>query len=495
MNERTMVDFFSLQNEWWYGSPKFLLTKVKQFKRRDYYHILENELETPEALIIIGPRGVGKSTVIYEIIRELRGLSLSKDVSKFIEEKKGVDKKRIFYLSFEPSVLQKFKILDIIKVYAKYILREDVSKLSQKTYIFFDEIQNMDDWGGQLKHIQDLGLPIKFVISGSSSVKMIDEASKGARRFRVYSMHPLKFSDFLRANISDEAFHKVLEKFKPMRKDFVAAIEENDAGSIFDKFLQLYSDMKPWQTDIELLFQEYLIKGGYPEFIQTKDYSKCTSSLYETFWLGVHKDSMAGSGIDPKAITELIEYIARTSSCETNYASLMKNSKATSNQDVLKKYLYHLENSYLINYSYPFSRGASRKSEFKIYLNDIAIKNLLNGQLNELLYRDEMQVGYTIETLVFDHALRLYYKIRPHTHMQYKKGDEDSSEIDIVLQLNSKSIAIEVKKGDQPSLSEVGGLREFAEKYKMPGFVLGGQKMSIEENIVFLPYWLFILIC
>jgi predicted AAA+ superfamily ATPase len=492
MNERTMVDHFSIQNEWWYGSGEFLLKKVKPFKRSDYYHLTQNKLETSEALVIIGPRGVGKSTVMYEMIRELLGLKLSEGQLK--EEHQKIDNKRILYLSFEPSILKKVKILDILKAYTKYVLKEDINQLTEKIYVFFDEIQNIE-WGDQIKHIQDLEFPIKFIISGSSSVKMINESSKGARRFSIYSMHALKFSDFLKASIEDETFHQVLKKFKELRKEVIESIEKNDAEKIFDNFLQLYNDMKPWQTNIELLFQDYLVKGGYPAFIKEKDYSKCTSKLFETFWLGLHKDSTIGSGIDPKAITELIRYIAGVSSCESNYASLMENSKATSNQETLKRYLYHLENSYLINYSYPFSRSPSRKSEFKIYLNDIALKNLLNDQLNGLLFNDQMQIGYTVETLIFDHMIRLYHKIRPRAPIQYKKGSKKNGEIDIILQFNDKSMAIEVKKRDHPKLSDISGLRSFAKKYEIPGLVLCGQRMEIEENIIFLPYWIFILIC
>ncbi|MBI2523313.1 ATP-binding protein [Candidatus Woesearchaeota archaeon] len=499
MNEKTIIDFLSLQNRWWYNKNDFPFDKTYQFKRSDYGYILHQLLPIKDAIVIYGPRGVGKSTILYELIRHLLGFP--KDITKHDQEIKesnegGVDNKRILYVTFEESSLRNLKILDVLKIYSKYILNEDISQLGKQIYVFLDEIQNIGEWGDEIKIIQDLNYPIKFMITGSSSTAMENEASKATRRLNLYSMHPLKFSDFLRYHFSDVAFDPVLKEARAIRSVLIEACNKNQPQKILDSFLRLYNNLKPWQTKIEISFQEYFIKGGYPQLLDEKDYSKCASRLRETFWLGFHKDIVLAKGIgDPVGMQELTLYISSISSCETNYTSLMKKSGATTNTGMLKKYLYHLEKNFLVNMSFKFERKPSRKSSsFKIYLQDIAVRNMLQGMLNELLLNDQNQYGLAMETLVFDHLVRLYFKIRPGMLMYYWKDSKTNKEVDFILKLNGDLMPFEVKKADSPSLSDVIGLRMFC-KEKLPGIVICGKKLSLEENILFVPHWLFLMIC
>lgn len=505
MNEKTIIDFLALQNKWWEDKRFFPFQRTKTFKRSDYYYLFKNKVDTEEALVITGPRGVGKSTVLLEIIRSLFGFKdeiTGKDIDiKKLEnppEEGTVNKKRILYVTFEESSLKKITIIDILKIYAKYILRQDISELNQKIYVFFDEIQNVEDWGTQIKLIQDLNYPIKIFISGSSSVNMINEASKATRRVDIYSMYPLKFGDYLRYNLNDEEFVKILNKMKSFRGELFRLSKENNAKNIYETFLQYYAELKQWQTKIEIYFQEYLIKGGYPALLDMKedDYQAGSQKLRDTFWLGFHKDLVLAKGIgDPGGMISLTEYIASISSCETNYTSLMKHSEATTNTGMLKKYLYHLEKAHLVSISNKISQTQTKRgSSFKIYLNDIAIRNMLQGLMNELLLNNQVECGFAIETLIYDHALRLYFKVRPDMPLLYCKDKRTDKEVDIILKLNSHMLPIEVKKADSPNLSEVSGLRSFC-KNKMPGLVVCGKKIDMEENIIFIPHWLFALLC
>jgi len=70
MNEKTLIDFLALQNRWWYNKKDFPTSKVHDFKRSDFKHLSTEHIEEKEATVIYGPRGVGKSTVLFEIIRK-----------------------------------------------------------------------------------------------------------------------------------------------------------------------------------------------------------------------------------------------------------------------------------------------------------------------------------------------------------------------------------------------------------------------------------------
>ena len=500
MNEKTILDILSLQNRWWYDKTNFPFKKTHKIKRSDYYYLKNVALPKEEVLVVLGPRGVGKSTVLMELIKTQLGFNdkeYFEDITKYKTPTTGIDGKSILYISFDDVNLQKQKLLDLIKIYAKLVLKKDINKLGEKAFIFFDEIQNVEDWGEQIKLIQDLGLPLKFVISGSSSVAMLDEASKATRRVDVYRMVPLKFSDYLCFHIPEKKFFDFKDEFKFKREKLVDLFSKNDVQGIYDLFLQAYNDFKPYETEIQVGFHEYIIKGGYPGFFKIKDYSECTSKLSQTFWLGFHKDLVLAKGIgDPIGMKELTQYIASISSCETNYTSLMNKSQATTNTGMMKKYLYHLENAFLVNQSHLYKTTVSKKgSSFKIYMNDLAIRNMLTSMLNEFLLDNDIQYGFAIETLIFDHLLRFNFKFKESPTLFYWKDKKTNREVDVVLDFPKKPIPVEVKKGDFPNDSEVAGLKSFCEKYKVPGIVTCGQKLELIGNILFVPHWLFVMIC
>lgn len=57
--------------------------------------------------------------------------------------------------------------------YSSLIIREPIDNLSNTAYIFLDEIHKLEDWGNILKYWHDVGLKIKFIVSGSSSLRIL----------------------------------------------------------------------------------------------------------------------------------------------------------------------------------------------------------------------------------------------------------------------------------------------------------------------------------
>ena len=118
----------SITNPWWSNQKinnQFLLGR----KRKEFEDIIV-KINSKRILSIIGPRRVGKSTLIYQTINYL------------LEEKK-VDSKRILLFSGDdPSLFfdENDKLSDVLDIYFNEILEENISKLESKVYIFIDEI-------------------------------------------------------------------------------------------------------------------------------------------------------------------------------------------------------------------------------------------------------------------------------------------------------------------------------------------------------------------
>jgi predicted AAA+ superfamily ATPase len=403
------------------------------------------------------------------------------------------DPKRAIYASLSNPLLKKNSLLDIIKIYTKYILREDISKIKKPIFVFLDEIQDVN-WGDQIKTIVDLEYPIKLIVTGSSSTAMLEESTKAARRVVVYPMLPFKFSDYTKYVIKSEKFDEAISALRKLRVKIRNEFKNNNSEKIYEEFISAYTLIKEWETTIQLCFDEYLVKGGYPGLFDIKDEGKYQDILSQSFWLGFHKDLALAKGVgDPIGMRQLIEYIAATSSCDSNYTALMENSKSGTNTEMVKKYIYHLERAFLVKISHQHAKSPVKKTQFKTYLCDIAARNLLSGMMNQLLFKNHQQYGFAIQTLIFEHAMRLNYKFTNSADVYYWKDAKTEKEVDVVMDLKEFTIPIEVKKSDEPDIREVKGLLEFCKG--KPGIVTCGKKLAAEDNIIYVPHWLFCLIC
>ncbi|WP_298268752.1 AAA family ATPase [Geobacter sp.] len=105
-------------------------------------------------------------------------------------------------------------------------------------FVFIDEIQRREDAGLFLKGLQDLGLPYKFIVSGSGSVDLkakVKESMVG--RKRVYEVYPLSLTEFVNFRTG--------YRYADRLPDFFALETARSAG----------------------LLTEYLNFGGYPRVV------------------------------------------------------------------------------------------------------------------------------------------------------------------------------------------------------------------------------------
>jgi hypothetical protein len=138
---------------------------------RDIFNKLKDELRRPEILILLGPRQVGKTTLLkmLEVYAGRKGL------------------KTAFFDLEQPQVLAGFNRAD----------PEIVRRLSEAgDIVFIDEFQYLRNISKILKAIFDSGKKVKLVCSGSSSLEIhrhLKESLAG-RRF-IYRIYPLAYPE------------------------------------------------------------------------------------------------------------------------------------------------------------------------------------------------------------------------------------------------------------------------------------------------------------
>ena len=128
---------------------------------------LLQSVDLRRALLLVGPRRVGKTVMLFHSIQRL------------IEE--GVSPQNIIYISVETPIYNKIYLEQLYWLARKALNKADDDK--SQMYVFFDEIQYLKDWEVNLKSLVDAYINVKFVASGSAAAELRKKSNEsGAGR-------------------------------------------------------------------------------------------------------------------------------------------------------------------------------------------------------------------------------------------------------------------------------------------------------------------------
>jgi len=166
-------------NYWWIkGSVK---DADHGIIRRKYIKRIEERTELERIICISGVRRSGKSTLVYQYIRELL--------------EKGVEPERIVLVKVDLCLKDLDELRDIVSVY-KELTGKDPQ--NDRTYLFFDEVHYMEDWQVQVKEFIDMKYESHFFVLGSPVTMMFKDASESlAGRISFINVDPLSFKEYL----------------------------------------------------------------------------------------------------------------------------------------------------------------------------------------------------------------------------------------------------------------------------------------------------------
>jgi uncharacterized protein len=218
-----------------------LLEKVDlAFKRHIY-----DDIDFSQRLIgLVGPRGVGKTTLILQ----------------YIKEKYAGSEKALYFAA--DNVL--FKKGDLFEFAREFYLKQGGRLLC------VDEIHRYPDWNQELKNTYDAFPELKIIFSGSSSLDLVKGQYDLSRRGVIYKLSGLSFREYLAfsQNIIFESF-----TFKHLI-DHYQEIAKNIAS----------------ENDILKHFNDYLLSGYYPFWMETKNLKLYYLQINNTIDKAVYED-------------------------------------------------------------------------------------------------------------------------------------------------------------------------------------------------------------
>lgn len=481
-SETEILRLLHSANPWWSGKP-IPPAKIKDFKRRDYYK-LEEQLEHDKISALIGARQVGKTTLMYQLIQKILSLTSPQNVL-FVK----IDDP---YLQVTMDILEK-----IFGVYSANIIKTPLDELKNTVYILLDEIQSLKRWQDILKKWQDLGHKIKFIISGSSSVDIIDGISESlVGRIKYQIVLPMKFLEFVRFK-EQNMLGKLVDSFVPrLRFSLKDAMTKKDPTLFFSTLQTIFSESTAYHDKLKVHLQQYLIKGGYPENAGIDDLVICGDNLRQYLYLTLYQDIMkTGKVRDPSSLENLFSIISRESSNKINRFNIAKSLGIE--RPTLSTYIYLLKTAFLMSETEFYSKSAVKKArrERKIYINDVGIRNVSSSVFDELVLTDSTEMGKIAETVVADHTKRLKFNLESGA-MPNIFYWHDGHEVDLVIDLFQKPLPIEVKYRESVSLSDLPGTIKFEKEFQPTlCLVVTKNQLEIHGNIVLIPLWLYLVMC
>jgi predicted AAA+ superfamily ATPase len=473
-------------NKWWSNQ----ILEVPPFRRRDFRYLI-TKLDEPRAITLVGPRQVGKTTVVMQLIKEL------------IETKK-IPPKRILYVQFddvELRILCKGNVLvEILSVYQKYILSEDLNTAAENVYLFFDEVQRVKNWAEHVKALLAANPRIHVLSTGSSSFKISQKSKETLPgRHELFEMFPLKFADAMALG-QPKTGRIDLEQMKAasygLRAKFEEALGKKSFKEFFTYCKSVYVQTAPFEADIRASLLSYLSKGGYPAIVRTEDVPTCQKLLQSYANDIIVKDLMPWFNIrDFDSAEKLMFLLASISGEQLNVSGVLKRL-SDSNAITVRKYIGYFRSVGIIGVlpRYSGSKLGSPKHP-KLYFLDAGFRNALLGILDAPM--PDTEKGHLAETVAYDHILRLAYKLNASTpgHVSFflsKKG-----EVDFIMDLPRHSFKLPIEIKFRESVGKLAGLEEFVSEYAETklAIVVTADELELKGEMLLMPMWMFLLMC
>ena len=400
VSNQQVAEHLKRLNPWW--ATGALDAETLELKPRAYLAPVRRLLREPElrrAVVLLGPRRVGKTILIRHLIAALLA--------------DGIAAQCLAYVEMDHPLLHGQSLDALIKQ-----IESTAPASSGTRYLFFDEIQSHKDWEKHLKPLVDHRPDLRILVSGSAAAALKRRSTEsGAGRFTDFLLPPLTFSEYLQ-----------------LRPESPAIREEKPALYVLD--------------DIEGLnaqFVEYVNFGGYPELalspiVRGNPERFVKSDIVDKVLL---RDLPQLYGIkDIQELNSLFTLLAFNTAEEVSFEQLSQRSGV--GKQTIQRYIEYLEAAFLIKRVFRVDqdgRRYQRERNFKVYLTNSAMYTGLFGANKP----DDPQFGHLVETALF--AQRFHEDAR----LNYARWGTDNCEVDLVeSSLALKPVAaLEIKWSDR----------------------------------------------
>lgn len=309
-------------------------------------------------VLIRGPKGVGKSTLMQQ----------------YILKHYGISDRHVLYCSADSSYFASHTLLDTAAAFVR----------QGGKHLFIDEIHKYEGWSREIKEIYDLYRDLKVVLSGSSLLQLNDGQADLSRRQDIYDMSGLSFREYL--------WFRTGKKIEPVRLD---QLLENASGYC----LGIRSLYRPLE-----FFEDYLRFGYYPYSFEKKNTYKTLVESVANYIIEVELTKFRGVNmVNTRKIKALLNVISEMLPYQVDLSKL--SSSVSIDRVTLVRYLRFMDEAKLIrNLFTEIDMITDLQKPDKILLDNtnlsyaFAIKEPERGTLRETFFCNQLSsAGHIVE--------------------------------------------------------------------------------------------------
>ena len=305
---------------------------------------------------IRGSRGVGKTTLIRQ----------------YIKQKYGVNAGEALYCVMDSMYFINHTLLETAERF----------HLMGGKHLFLDEVHKYPTWSKEVKEIIDLWPDLKITFTGSSLIQILNADADLSRRVLSYDMAGLSFREYLH-------FYKKIEL--P-----VYSLEKilTDADAVCETVCALCHP--------QALFEEYLRVGYYPFY--DGDEQEYYSRIENLVSFIIDQEMTQFCGVEAsytRKLKAMMLFLANNLPYNVNIAKL--SSYLEINKTTVLSYLSSMKKAELLHLLYADNKSVTKMQKpDKIYVHNPNILCALGteqniGTLRECFVVNQLSVGHTVE--------------------------------------------------------------------------------------------------
>lgn len=357
-------------------------------------------VDTPFVKILTGVRRCGKSTILKIIIKK-------------IKEEKNVDDEQILNYFFNSMEYEDMTTKELYLELKSKIIQ------SKKTYLFLDEIQEIEGWEKVVNTLAS-DFDVDIYITGSNSRMMSSEISTYLTgRYITFHIYTLSFEEYL-------MFKKSYTTLKELKQEFSQYVR---LGGFPATHLQDYS-----QDEVYTIVKDIYNSTIFSDIVrrnQVKKIDQLERVVKYTF-------NNIGNTFSAKSISNYFKSEQRKIDNETVYSYLEKLQKA---------YILHKCSRYDL-------QGKNiLKTQEKFYLADVSLRYSV--------------LGYTVDSVASSLENIVYLELKRRGYNVYI-GKTKDKEIDFVATKQNEKIYVQVTqeiKSEKIQKREYEQLLEIRDNY------------------------------
>ena len=504
-------------NPWWEGGAEVFSLPPRA--KSDFYHLARPEeptsqFEDQSLLALVGRRGVGKTTLLYQFIHH--------------RIQAGADPAGFLYLPFDADPLYQLRSDEQLRRAVRYYESRILSGLEtdQPQFLMLDDVhqvthpskRTVQGWARPVTGLLADALDRHVIVTASAGIQIeraLESVDMGADAYDIQPILPEKFRDFLfarRPSLETEDRRLSPTSIREGPGSLPRAVATGEIAPLVEELRAKHRQVEDVDRRIQARLPDYLAMGGTISLGQEtpEEGDEVSNDLYTTLRTEVrealYQDVPGFESIQTIADLErLCALAARNRGVEPFRYQALAELFDVDRRTITDSYLPALGELYLLTAATEYDN--SRPRSVRLYLRDTGLVTAFGSDDAAAIRKDLDREAQLARGAAFDHTMRFAYGIEAtqgggeSPTVDYWEGRDGL--VDFIFEVDGTPVPIALAYRSRDRDPALAGLEEFRDSFETPlGLVLAGDTVAgdtpietLSDGIVQLPYWLYLALC